>query len=203
MLGHSSEPLESDIWCFFNPNFNTGILNILQRFSVGNTHKSLDSYLVKIFWCTLISPQISVLSDSMLGTIALKNKIKKEYCYWKVSYCIVLVFTGWAESEQPSQQPGSSAVPGEQAGVREEGVCHRGTELAWLLTSSPFTKNEQYPASSQNENTEDQYLIKEMKCTSWFESFSALCVSVVRFVCCCGITSCRMLLLDKSTSLLK
>lgn len=110
MLGHSSEPLESDLWCFFNSNFNT-------------------------------------------------------------------VFTGWAESQQPSQQPGGSAVPGEQAGVREEGVCHRGTELARLLTPSPFkvwtifslkSKENRRKISQRKWNTHGLNLSLQYGCLLWF-----------------------------------
>lgn len=41
----------------------------------------------------------------------------------------------WAEPQQPGQQSGRSALPGEQAGVREARVCHRGAKLSRLLTS--------------------------------------------------------------------
>lgn len=44
------------------------------------------------------------------------------------------VLTGWAKPEQSSEQPSSPALPGKQTGVREEGFCHRWTELVWLLT---------------------------------------------------------------------
>lgn len=55
--------------------------------------------------------------------------------YWRLLLTVVLpVFTGWAKSKQSSEQPSSPALPGKQTGVREEGFCHRWTELAWLLT---------------------------------------------------------------------
>jgi hypothetical protein len=126
MLGHSSKPLESDIRCFFNPNFNTGILNILQRFPAGNTHKSLDSFLVKIFWCALISPQISVLSDSMLGTIYLKTKVKKGILLLKsvLLHCPSLYWMSRIRTAQPTARQLSCTR-------RTSGSMRRGCLPSW------------------------------------------------------------------------
>lgn len=54
---------------------------------------------------------------------------------WPLLLTVALpVFTGWAKPKQSSEQPSSPALPGKQTRVREEGFCHRWTELAWLLT---------------------------------------------------------------------
>ncbi|KAJ8276734.1 hypothetical protein COCON_G00084860 [Conger conger] len=47
------------------------------------------------------------------------------------------VSAGRAQSQQPGEQPGRPAVPGEQAGVREACVCGGGAELEGLLTQGP------------------------------------------------------------------
>lgn len=46
------------------------------------------------------------------------------------------VATGRAEPQQPGQQSGGTALPGEQEGVREEGDGHRGAELGGRLRGS-------------------------------------------------------------------
>lgn len=46
------------------------------------------------------------------------------------------VVAGWAKPQQPSQQPGRTALSGKQAGVREEGDGHRRAELGGRLSVS-------------------------------------------------------------------
>lgn len=49
---------------------------------------------------------------------------------------VVAVATGRAEPQQPGQQSGRTALPGEQEGVREEGYGHCGAELGGCLRGS-------------------------------------------------------------------
>lgn len=50
--------------------------------------------------------------------------------------CFLAVVAGWAESQQPGQQSGCTALSGKQKGVREEGDGHRGAELGGCLSAS-------------------------------------------------------------------
>lgn len=50
--------------------------------------------------------------------------------------CFPAVVAGWAESQQPSQQSGCTALSGKQEGVWEEGDGHRGAELGGRLSAS-------------------------------------------------------------------
>lgn len=55
---------------------------------------------------------------------------------WLPVCCVGAVATGRAEPQQPGQQSGGTALPGEQEGVREEGDGHRGAELGGRLRGS-------------------------------------------------------------------
>lgn len=76
----------------------------------------------------------------------IKNVKKKiSYCQhfagldvhtWLPVCCVGAVATGRAEPQQPGQQSGGTALPGEQEGVREEGDGHRGAELGGRLRGS-------------------------------------------------------------------
>lgn len=61
------------------------------------------------------------------------------------------VIAGRAKPQQPSQQPGRTALSGKQEGVREEGDGHRGAELGGCLSlyCSPTLSSISLSSSSQ------------------------------------------------------
>lgn len=114
------------------------------------TSESLESNL----WC-LLNLNFNTGNPAQFSSV--KSFIYLFYTWWLYHIAnpltcsvVYLVFTGRAKPKQSSQQPSSPAVPGKQAGVREEGFCYCWTELAWLLTpvivrvwtvSSPESRN--------------------------------------------------------------
>lgn len=140
MLRYSSESLESNLWCLFNSNFNTGN-NQVQGVIAPTGWKTYCNHFPTSLSCSLINLEIKLLAAKKMQILTVVT-----VCLYLINSCefserdlppfilVLSVFTGWAKPQQSSQQPSSPAVPGKQAGVREEGVCHCGTELARLLT---------------------------------------------------------------------
>lgn len=107
---------------------------------------------------------------------------------WPLLLTVALtVLTGWAKPKQSGEQPSSPALPGKQTGVREEGFCHRWTELVWLLTpvvvhvwtfrfrikKPPIKK---WPISQKKEKK-----LHILNSSTWY-----ICpLTVAKFVCCC------------------
>lgn len=112
-------------------------------------------------------------------------------------FAVYSVFTGWAKPKQSSQQPSSTAVPGKQAGVWEEGFCYRWTELAWLLTPVSFEYEQSLqPRYLQKEKSSHRNKMTSLDPSQYICLFHNCCW--ICMLLCSGIHSCWMMLLGNS-----